>query len=451
MARGIWMSVGGDVDLDVITADAGDVLAGKVTVDREGEPLAGALTLSGNADTAKVLKGYTFYNTDAKSKLTGTLEITSVVSFDVAQYSNLTLIASWAKPIKGPWSGVRVICKQGGYPENVNDGTLFHEGSGTSATKLLASGTWYFRAWNYVTTSIGRMYGGYIDKIIANNQIKGLQKFTSSGIFTVPTGVYSIDVFCVGGGGGGNGPTTWSSHTAYGGGGGYTNTVKNVSVVPGQKIGVSIGAGGAGGNKADSRNKGGKAGGATIVGSICTALGGDGGYQLSSDGRTNYNKAGDGGSGGGTSGRVLTDDYVRYAAHAGTGGSDGADGTQVLVFKKTGGGTAVPYYEISQYTGIGQHRTTRMFGENSGELYSGGGGGGAVYNYASYSSDYANANASPGGSGGGGAGSPKRGTAGNGAANTGGGGGAGSAGDDYGGNSNGGNGGSGIAVFRWGY
>ena len=164
---------GGGADLEAITAGAGDVLSGKVIVDREGEPLAGTLALSGTADAAKVLSGYTFYNTEAKSRLTGTLQITSVVSFNVAQYSNLTLIASWAKPSKGPWSGVRVICKQGGFPTNVNDGTLFYEGSGTSATKSLAAGTWYFRAWNYIATNTGRMYGSYVDKTVTNNQGRG--------------------------------------------------------------------------------------------------------------------------------------------------------------------------------------------------------------------------------------------------------------------------------------
>lgn len=47
MARGIWTSVGGDVDLDVISAGAGDVLAGKMTVDEEGEQLIGTMPNNG--------------------------------------------------------------------------------------------------------------------------------------------------------------------------------------------------------------------------------------------------------------------------------------------------------------------------------------------------------------------------------------------------------------------
>ncbi|MGL6219964.1 MAG: hypothetical protein ACRC36_18120 [Lacrimispora sphenoides] len=44
----IWMpGGGGGADLDVITAGAGDVLAGKVTVDKDGNPLPGTMTYRG--------------------------------------------------------------------------------------------------------------------------------------------------------------------------------------------------------------------------------------------------------------------------------------------------------------------------------------------------------------------------------------------------------------------
>lgn len=45
----IWMpGGGGGADLDVITAGAGDVLAGKVIVDKDGEPLTGTIADRGN-------------------------------------------------------------------------------------------------------------------------------------------------------------------------------------------------------------------------------------------------------------------------------------------------------------------------------------------------------------------------------------------------------------------
>ena len=67
MAMGIWLPGGGGADLDVVTAGAGDVLAGKVIVGPDGEPLTGTLALSGNASDGQVLNGQTYYNTDAKT------------------------------------------------------------------------------------------------------------------------------------------------------------------------------------------------------------------------------------------------------------------------------------------------------------------------------------------------------------------------------------------------
>ena len=66
---------GSAVDLDVVTAEAGDVVAGKVIVDKNGNPLTGTLTLTGNAGPGDVLNGITFYSTNPKSKQTGTLSL----------------------------------------------------------------------------------------------------------------------------------------------------------------------------------------------------------------------------------------------------------------------------------------------------------------------------------------------------------------------------------------
>lgn len=63
----------GGFDLDVVTAEAGDILAGRVIVDAEGNPLTGTLKLSGTAGDSQVLSGQTYYNTDAKGKRTGSM------------------------------------------------------------------------------------------------------------------------------------------------------------------------------------------------------------------------------------------------------------------------------------------------------------------------------------------------------------------------------------------
>jgi hypothetical protein len=69
------------------------------------------------------------------------------------------------------------------------------------------------------------------------------QTFTSSGTFTVPTGVTKVMVFAHGGGGGGGG----GYGTASGGGGGVGFIPQIIDVTPGQAMAVIIGSGGAGG------------------------------------------------------------------------------------------------------------------------------------------------------------------------------------------------------------
>ena len=55
MGRILMTGGGGGADLDVITAEADDILSGKVIVDKDGNPLTGTLTLSGDAGAGDVL------------------------------------------------------------------------------------------------------------------------------------------------------------------------------------------------------------------------------------------------------------------------------------------------------------------------------------------------------------------------------------------------------------
>lgn len=57
MAMGIWLPGGGGADLDVVTAAAGDVLAGKVIVDKDGEPLAGTMPERGAWSSSELSAG----------------------------------------------------------------------------------------------------------------------------------------------------------------------------------------------------------------------------------------------------------------------------------------------------------------------------------------------------------------------------------------------------------
>jgi len=95
MAMGIWLPGGGGADLDAVTAGAGDVLAGKVIVGPDGEPLIGTLALSGNASDGQVLSGQTYYNTDAKTKRTGTMPNRGAVSQSLAINGSYTIPAGY--------------------------------------------------------------------------------------------------------------------------------------------------------------------------------------------------------------------------------------------------------------------------------------------------------------------------------------------------------------------
>ncbi|WP_419491255.1 glycine-rich domain-containing protein [Anaerotruncus massiliensis (ex Liu et al. 2021)] len=187
-------------------------------------------------------------------------------------------------------------------------------------------------------------------------------KFLTSGAFTLlsPASL-NVDVFLVGGGGAGGGGNSATQGDA-GGGGGYTLTGV-AAITIGQPVEITIGSGGMKTADANGPN-----GGASRFGSL-EAQGGSGGAQGMAAG-----KGGDGGSGGGGAGNSN--------GTSGAGGSDGTDGTK---------GTH-PIAEPTQ-PGIGQHTTTREFGEADGVLYSGGGGG-----YGQKSS--ANGGAGGGGNGG---------------------------------------------------
>ena len=240
----------------------------------------------------------------------------------------------------------------------------------------------------------------------------GSRTFTSSGTFTVPTGVTKIKVFCVGGGSAGS--------STDGGGGGYTKT-STITVSPGQQISVTIGAGGIyayGENESAYYRKGGD----TTCGSVTATGAGD------PSGRGSFN----GGSGGGCGGTAT----ASYEPYGGNGGSDGSNGSP-------GGWTNRP----DRYPGgTGQGSTTRAYGESSGTLYAGGGGGG--FN-TSFTQDgeggwWRDGRKGKGGAGGGAAAENSA------SANTGGGGGGATLRYYGGANINGGNGGSGICLIKWG-
>lgn len=97
------------------------------------------------------------------------------------------------------------------------------------------------------------------------------QVFTTSGTFTVPTGVSAVKVTVVGGGGGGGGGNANMSVGVGGAGGGVA--IKYLTgLTPGATVTVTIGAAGTTGSGAA-----GGAGGTSSFGAYCSATGGAGG------------------------------------------------------------------------------------------------------------------------------------------------------------------------------
>ena len=247
---------GGGGSSDDCTATANDILKGKTAVYNGSgdEPQEGTLELTGDAADGYVYSGKTYYNTDARTKRTGTMTVGSILNFSAAAYSGRQVLLKWQNPYAAtgkPFGGVFINYSTSGYPGT--GGTRIYTGYGNNS----ASGGWsqvvvtlpnlnttyYFSCIAYCPCSVCDILGntmnascrtsGNIDKTI-----------TWSQNYTVPAGYNYVDIFCVGGGGAGRGG--WSDsggyqHTGGGGGGGYTSTAPNINVSGGQVLNCSVG------------------------------------------------------------------------------------------------------------------------------------------------------------------------------------------------------------------
>ena len=153
----------------------------------------------------------------------------------------------------------------------------------------------------------------------------GQQEFTTPGAdtFTVPDGVFSVCVVCIGGGGGG---VSYSSgaHSMHGGGGGGLGYKNDIAVTPGQVITVQVGAGGAQGTYSSSGSAGGDSYFDTAL--VCKGGGGPGGSY-----NVNKTVGGDfvgdgGGNGGGTTHAGFSSSSGGPPGGGGAGGYNGQGG-----------------------------------------------------------------------------------------------------------------------------
>ena len=101
---------------------------------------------SANATAAQILKDKTAWVNG--SKLTGTLAVTSAISFSATTLSTTSIRISWTNPSKGPWEGVEIRMSTSSSP-GVSGGSQAYKGRGNSTA---ASGS------NYVDIT-GLTYG----------------------------------------------------------------------------------------------------------------------------------------------------------------------------------------------------------------------------------------------------------------------------------------------------
>lgn len=478
----IWMpGGGGGTDLDVITAAAGDVLKGKVIVDKDGDPLTGTLELTGNAGTGDVLAGKTFYNNNAKSRQTGTM-------VDRGNWSSSDLAAGASVTIPGGKHGgsgkvtAKSLASQtGGVTAEdryvYNGKTYWKDGAkrtgNMSVPSLLSFSVAAYSTSQVVATWKNPANGPFGGVIIRwktgsyptsvtdgsgykgggnNTSANGTSSTTISGLSAGTTYYFRIWPYC-----------DTSAGTIYGSTrdatckvtshGSQTFTASGTWTCPAGVRTITraflVGGGGggmAGQTKSNSSPRyggGGGGGGYTTTVknvsvtpgqnySVVVGAGGSpnspnssggtssiSGIASANGGKTDYGSSGgDGGSGAGSGGESGS------SGSGGNGGSDGGDGARNAA---------------GMVGGKGQGSTTRKFGESGNTLYSGGGGGGGGQPHPG----------GAGGNGGGGAGGNVLNAGTNGAANTGGGGGGG--GVNYASDEpkSGGWGGSGIVIIEW--
>lgn len=97
MGRVLMTPMGAVSSSDDCTAVAGDVIKGKTAIvnGSNDEPIAGTLELTGNTEAANVLTGKTFYKTDPKTKITGTMANRGAVSQSLNAGGSYTIPAGY--------------------------------------------------------------------------------------------------------------------------------------------------------------------------------------------------------------------------------------------------------------------------------------------------------------------------------------------------------------------
>ncbi len=224
---------------------------------------------------------------------------------------------------------------------------------------------------------------------------------TSSGSWTVPSGVTSVQVEAWGGGGaGGYAKGTWTDlYKATGSGGGGAYAASTVTVTPGEIFTITVGTGGVGNTESPGNGTASRVirSGTTLVlavggtgASYNKTAGGAGGEASECIGDISYS----GGSGGNSaeSGAYLATGGGGAAASAFGDGEDGTDGTATVISSDAGNGgkghDTNPGNHGSGANGVRKQLSVEGYTGNDGSTY-GGGGSGAISVYRIFSSSVA--------------------------------------------------------------
>ena len=220
--------------------------------------------------------------------------------------------------------------------------------------------------------------------------------FTSSGTFTVPSGVTACKVTVVGGGGGGGGAYQ-ADRAGCGGGGGGTAIEWITGLTAGDTVSVTIGAGGTGGGTT-AGSQDGNSGGTSSFGSYCSATGGEGGVGniygtsavkidggLGTGGTFNYR--------GGAGGSYVSDPSGGQGGAGGGGGSPTQMGITPIDIEKDSYTFSYYKYEEQYIQGpYGGRPGTCTYGQNASTTKDatgyGCGGGGEGYDGYNTLSDF---------------------------------------------------------------
>ena len=229
----------------------------------------------------------------------------------------------------------------------------------------------------WVPVKYSGSYGtnGYYEKFSATELANS---FTDdSGGYLVPSGVTSVEVLVVGGGGAGSG----GGNGGGGGGAGGLVYISNYAVTPGERISVTVGAGGAAQAAGTSGNDG-----ANSVFKNITAIGGGGGGE-GAVGRNGGSGGGGwqtGSTAGGTSTQTTTNDGYTSTGFGNAGGQGGSGsphqggggggaGAVGVAGQGSGGISSIP---TGGNGGVGKAYT--IADGSTSVTYAGGGGGGVT-------------------------------------------------------------------------